>query len=125
MNYHTLQQLPPTNHQKKLGFLAINPYICMDCNYLMCKMRKGMGTIKKSVALVAHDNMKRDLVAYYVLQVNKQKLTSEDVDAKIKELDEKNERPLEELGYDQLEFEQEAALDKAMDILYAQAEIKN
>ena len=69
--------------------------------------------------------MKRDLVAYYVLQVNKQKLTGEDVDAKIKELDEKNEKPLEELGYDQLEFEQEAALDKAMDILYAQAEIKN
>ena len=64
MNFHTLQQLPPTNHQKKLGFLAIKPYICMDCNCLMCKMRKGMGTIKKSVALVAHDNMKRDLVEW-------------------------------------------------------------
>ena len=36
----------------------------MDCNCLMCKMRKGMGTIKKSVALVAHDNMKRDLVEW-------------------------------------------------------------
>ena len=25
MNFHTRHQLPPTNHQKKLGFLAIYP----------------------------------------------------------------------------------------------------
>lgn len=69
--------------------------------------------------------MKRDLVAYYVLQINDAKLTSEDVDAKIKELEAENEQPLSELGYDQLEFEQEAAFDKARDILFAQAEVKN
>ena len=69
--------------------------------------------------------MKRDLVSYYVLQIYEQPLTDKDIEATIERLREENEEPLESLSYDQIEFEQEAAFEKAKNILFQNAEVIN
>ena len=65
------------------------------------------------------------MTAYYVLDENDAKLTKEDVEAKKAELTKKYEgQPLSEAGYNQINIEQAAAYDKALEILSGQATFK-
>lgn len=67
-------------------------------------------------------NMAFDMLCYYILQVNDQKLTQEDVDAKRKELEEQyNETLGEEL---EISLQKVTAQEKAFKILEEQAVIK-
>ena len=58
-------------------------------------------------------------------QIYEQPLTDKDIEATIERLREENEEPLESLSYDQIEFEQEAAFEKAKNILFQNAEVIN
>ncbi|MBQ1187161.1 MAG: FKBP-type peptidyl-prolyl cis-trans isomerase [Clostridia bacterium] len=71
-----------------------------------------------------HGEVEFYMVAYYILQVNGVELTTEDVEAKRKELDEEYEQPLEDIGYYEINIQQVAAYDKALEILEQQYEIK-
>ena len=65
------------------------------------------------------------MTAYYVLGENDAKLTKEEVEAKKAELVKQNEgKTLEEVGYNQINIEQAAAYDKALEILSGQATAK-
>lgn len=65
------------------------------------------------------------MTAYYVLGENDAKLTKEEVEAKKAELVKQNEgKTLEEVGYNQINIEQAAAYDKALEILAGQATAK-
>ncbi len=65
------------------------------------------------------------MTAYYVLGENDAKLTNEDVEAKKAELTKDYEgKPLAEVGYNQINIEQAAAYDKALEILAGQATAK-
>ncbi len=64
------------------------------------------------------------LVVYYVLQINDTELTEADVEAKRAELQEKYDSNLEEIGYFEINIQQAAAFDKALEVLAGQAEVK-
>lgn len=71
------------------------------------------------------NSMKFFLVAYYVLQINDQKLTEEDVANKKAELVASYGEDLEKVGYYEINIQQEAAYDKALEILSEKAQVKN
>lgn len=69
--------------------------------------------------------MKVYLVVYYILQTNDASLTKEDVDAKRAELTEENDEKLEDIGYYEINIQQAAAYDKALELLSGKAEVTN
>ena len=65
------------------------------------------------------------LVANYILQINDNKLTQDDVDAKRAELQAENEDDLESIGYFEINIQHAAAYDKALETLAGKATVKN
>lgn len=64
------------------------------------------------------------MVAYYVLDKNDAQLTKEEIEAKRAELNKQYNKPLDEVGYYEINIQQATAYDKALEILSKQAEIK-
>ncbi len=64
------------------------------------------------------------MVAYYVLDANDAQLTKEEIETKRSELSKQYDEPLEDIGYYEINIQQAAAYDKALEILSKQAEIK-
>lgn len=64
------------------------------------------------------------MVAYYVLSANDSALTKEEIEAKRNELTKQYDEPLDEVGYHEINIQQAAAYDKALEILSTQAEFK-
>lgn len=71
------------------------------------------------------NSMKFFLVVYYILQINDNKLTEKDVEAKRAELEAENDEDLESIGYYEINIQQAAAYDKALDTLSGKADVKN
>lgn len=64
------------------------------------------------------------LVVYYILQINDAELTKADIEAKRTELMEEYDSDLEEIGYFEINVQQAAAFDKALEVLTGQPEVK-
>ena len=71
-----------------------------------------------------HGNMEFYMVAYYIIQDNNAKLTTEDIEAKRAELDEMYDDPLDEIGFNEISIQQSAAFDKALEVLKDDVVIK-
>lgn len=71
-----------------------------------------------------HNEMEFYMVAYYVLSTNDAMLTSDEIEAKRAELAKQYDKPLEDVGYYEINIQQATAYDKALEILSKQAEIK-
>ena len=71
-----------------------------------------------------HNEMDFYMVAYYVLSTNDAMLTSDEIEAKRAELAKQYDKPLEDVGYYEINIQQAAAYDKALTILSKQAEFK-
>ena len=71
-----------------------------------------------------HGNMEFYMVAYYILQENDVKLLDEDIEAKRKELDEMYDDALADIGFNEINIQQSAAFDKALDLLKDDVVIK-
>lgn len=69
-------------------------------------------------------NMEFYLVVYYILQINDMKLTEKDVEVKREELIEEFGSNLDEVGYFEINVQQTAAFDKALEALEGKAEVK-
>ncbi len=71
-----------------------------------------------------HNEMDFYMVAYYVLSTNEAMLTNDEIEAKRAELTKQYDKPLEDIGYYEINIQQAAAYDKALTILSKQAELK-
>lgn len=71
-----------------------------------------------------HNEMDFYMVAYYVLSTNDAMLTNDEIEAKRAELTKQYDKPLEDVGYYEINIQQAAAYDKALTILSKQAELK-
>lgn len=68
--------------------------------------------------------MKQYMVAYYILESRGSKLTKEQIEKKRSELDEIYDESLESIGYYEINIQQEAAFDEALNLLKKEYKIK-
>ena len=71
-----------------------------------------------------HGNMEYYMVAYYILQAHDDPLTEEEVEAKRAELEEEYDESLESIGFNEINIQQAAAFDKALELLKKEVKIK-
>jgi hypothetical protein len=72
----------------------------------------------------SYKNMPRDLVSFYILQVNDKKLNAEDITVATEELKKIHGEDLESIGYVDIEIQRYAAYNKAIKVTREMATVK-
>ena len=114
----------PTREEDTLFDYSISEYsrLCSQYGMTIADLASANSMTEESFYSYVRENeirppMATCLVAHYILETYDAKLTEEDVEKKRQELEDKHEDSLESIGYTEITIQQEAAYDKAIEVL--------